>query len=711
MAPAILSNSALTATTDLAADLMTEIQGLVNSLWNINYNIPGGGGKLTGSPNNLLYSYSQNYQDTTTITPAVAAYTITPATTVTPAYTVPAVMSTAVPGSLTYNSCSWYGDACTTEVPGTPAYTITPSYVVPAVVSPAVISPAVPATTAGYSTTLNINATAQGISNALNPLFSSVTFKSGEFSVSGNSVPKGNETVTYNLDQEISGSAVRITGSASFDNLSVSAAGVTTNFGNISSGTLSLSPVPNIPVYFDAVISIPSYSSAITGFSADDVAYQIFPQASSAQVQDMSISTGVTALADFINNDLLSYLTSYWNSFVVPIYASVGATAPQAPSQTLANTISKEADTAQSEVNSQTQSGLNTLLKDQLGTIQPYIEAITAATWDYTDYPLTAYGYYNDGILAGGLFSGVNATGATFVDANCSGADFSNANLTDTNFSGAILTGTNFSGATGAPTSTSLRAAMMQPKQTENAKPAGPFNNSVIFGANFTNSSLDPSGAFYDKDTIFASGYNPKSNNLKYYSAAQFVAGNKSLIKAFGSNTNQATGAFVADQPACGCPNKTGIRTDVVTGKLALDGFNEGAYFRSLPSRTQKKFNDLLTGNPQLNKGDTLAMYSIAEKMNWDKTAKDAYIFSNSDLIEAYGSPRKAVKNARDNYLQKGFFQQRSLNNDSLYTTYVNTYPSALFDSGATFIDQESLAQYFLTTGYNQGQRLPSSLG
>ena len=211
-------------------------------------------------------------------------------------------------------------------------------------------------------------------------------------------------------------------------------------------------------------------------------------------------------------------------------------------------------------------------------------------------------------------------------------------------------------------------------------------------------------------NTKFASGYDPGSNGLQYYSAAQFVAGSPALIKAFGSEIDNATGAFVNDIAACGCPGKTGIRTDVVTGKLKLDNFNENAYYRRLSSGVQRKFNDLLTGNPDLNKADTLAMYNIAETRTWSKIDKEKYLFSNSDLIDRFGSPSKALKQARNHYLQKGFFQQRSLNNDDLYNAYVQTYPNAMFDSGATFLDENSLAHYFVKSGYESGQRIPATV-
>ena len=696
---------------------MDEIQGLVNAEWNINYEIPGGGGTLTGSPNDLTYNYSQIYQDSGTIVPGVPAYTITPA------YTVPAVMSPAVSGWGTTNSCGWYGGHCTTEVPGTPAYTITPSYVVPAVVSPAV-----PALTGGYSTTLEVSATAQGISDSLNPLFSSVTFTSGTMTAP-NSSGLATETVTYNLDQMIEGSAIRISGRAAFDNLSVTVAGATTNFGDVSTGTMNLSPVPDVPIYFDAIVAIPSFNTT-PDRTANGVAYELFPQTTSVSVDNLAISTGITAVADFINDDLLSYLTDFWNYSVVPLYTAVGATAPEAPSQTLANTISKEADSTQTTINQQAESGLNSLLKSQLSVIQPYVQALTAAVWDYGNYPIVPGGNYASAILTSGLFSGVNASNSDFSNANLGSADFSYANLSGSNFNGANLSGTNFTGATGAPTSSALSAALsassalLAPTEvnaasslqaigadSKSALSVPNFSNAVVFGTNFSDSNLNPSGAFYNANTQFAAGFDPKANGLQYWSAPQFVAGNKDLIQSFGANVDTATAYFINNVAACGCPNKVGIRTDVVTGKLPLDSFDETTYFRRLPRLTQSKFNTLFSSNPQLNRGDTLAMYKIAQDRDWSYGDSQEYIFSNSDLISRYGSPQMAVAQARNQYLKQGFFEQRLLNNDSLYDAYVNAYPSALFDSGATFLDQGSLANYYLTSGYQQGQVIPTTIG
>ena len=667
---------------------MSEIQDLVNALWVINYEIPGGGGTLSGSPNNLTYSYSEEYSDSGTIVPGVPAYTVTPA------YTVPAVVAPAVPGSGTVNWCGPWS-SCTTEIPGTPAYTITPAYVVPAVVSPAI-----PALTGGYSTELDITATVQGISDSLTPLFSSVTFTSGVMSAP-NSDGLATETVTYNLNEEIDGSAIRITGRAAFNDLSVDIAGVTTNFGDISTGSLSLDPVPDVPIYFDAIIEIPSYSST-PNRTANGVAYELFPLASSVGVDDVAISSGVTAVADFINDDLLSYLTDFWNYSVVPLYEAVGATAPEAPSETLANTIDNSAEALQAELNELGQSALNSILQSQLTTIQPYVQALTAATWDYGDYPIVPNGDYTGAIMMDALFSGVDASNSSFDDANLNNADFSNAILTGSTFTNANLSGANFTGATGAP-STSLVSSSLQDTDTATFKP---FKNAVIFGSDFSKTDFNLKGAFYDDYTQFPSGFKPDKSGLQYFSAPQFVASNKSLIKAFGSNVDSAKGAFIGNRSACGCPNLPGIRTDVLTGELSLNSFDPDAYLDTLPDKKRDKLISYVNSNPNKDATDTFAMFSIAKSQDWTRSTSQMYLTSNSDLIKTLGGPREAVLHARRQYLNKGFFKSRPLNESSVYETYVETYPDVLFETGAVF-DEPSLAQNYIKNGYDQGQVLP----
>lgn len=685
-APSILRDSALETSADIAATLMDEIQDLVNALWVINYEIPGGGGTLTGSPNNLNYSYTQTYEDSGTIVPGVPAYTITPA------YTVPAVVSPAVPGWGTTNICGPWS-SCTSEVPGTPAYTVTPAYVVPAVVSPAI-----PALTGGYSTELDISATVQGISDALNPLFSSVTFTSGEMT-GPNSSGLATETVTYNLDQIISGNAIRISGRAAFDDLSVDVAGITTNFGNVSTGTLNLDPVPNVPIYFDAIIEIPSFSST-PDRTANGVAYELFPLASSVSTDDVYISSGITAVADFINDDLLSYLTDFWNYSVVPLFTAVGATAPEAPSETLANIITNSAEEVQADINAAGESALNSLLKSQLSVIQPYVQALTAATWDYSDYPIVPNGNYSGALLASGMFSGVDASNSSFDNANLSSADFSNANLTGSSFTNANLTSANFSGATGAPqNSLSLEAESASKKKS-------PFHQAVIFGTNFKKSNLRLDGAFYDDYTKFANGFKPQENGLTKFNAARFVASNDDLVREFGSDINGAKGAFAANLSPNGEPGLPGLRTDVLTGKYVIDGFRAKEFLSSLPQGKRDKLSGMIDGMSKSKSIDTIAMYRIAKDQDWTTSTSEMYLTSNSDLIKPLGGPEKAVDSARRQYLNKGFFQGRPLNSPGVYDYYVETYPNVLFQTGAVF-DEASLAHHYVNVGYAAGQQLP----
>jgi hypothetical protein len=699
----------LESTTKVAAKLMAQIQGLVDSVWNINYSIPGDGGNLSGSPNNLNYSFSQTYEDSGTIVPGIPAYTITPS------YVVPAVVSPAVPGCCTVNWCGPWSN-CTTEIPGTPAYTITPAYTVPAVVSPAI-----PALTGGYSTELDIDVTIQGISNALTPLFSSVTFTSGTMTapeVKEKDKGLAIETVTYNLDQEMSGSAIYVSGRAAFDNLSVDIGGVTTNFGDISTGTITMSPVPNIPIYFDAIIVIPSYNTTPDRV-ANGLAYEIFPQATSVTVDNLAISTGLTAVADFINEDLLSYLTTAWNTIVAPLYTAVGATAPTAPSQTLADTISSEAETAQQAINTTAESALNYILSSELGIIQPYVQAVTAAVWDYSDYPIVPAGYYDNANLSYGLFSGTDISNSSFVGANCAQADFSNTDLTGCDFTGANLSGANFSGAMGFVTPTAEAAAQMitdirtqsqvdsEPVSSQAAGPEQPFYGAVLFGTDLTGANLDLKGAFYDRGTKFASDYSPSESGLLYFSPEQFVAGNKKLIKAFEFNFAGAAGAFAADRAACGCSNKQGLRTDLMTGLLMLDNFNEDRYYSRLSASLRERTDDYLASHDDVSFADFLATRAILQSQTWSKIQRSAYVFSNSDLIKEFGGVKQALKNAPKHYIQYGMFEGRRLNNEDLYAGYLSANPSVLNAIGGAF-DPASLAHHFLTVGYAAGHTVPA---
>lgn len=673
--PAILRSSALAATTDLAADLMDEIQAIVNEFWIINYDIPGGGGTLTGSPNNLNYNYSQNYQDSGTIVPGVPAYTVTPG------FTTPAVVVGAVPGCCTVNWCGPWGK-CTTETPGTPAYTLTPAFY-----TPAVVSPSIPAVTGGYSTQLDISANVTGASSALNPLFSSVTFTAGSMTAPDSSTGLANQTITYNLDQVINGDAVKITGRAAYDNLSVTVAGITTNFGNISTGTMNLLDVPNIPIYFDAIIGIPSFNITPDRF-ANGVAYELFPQTTNVSVDNLFISTGVTAIADFIDDYLLSYLTDFWNYSVVPLYTAVGASAPEAPSETLANSLNEESVALQSTINTLAESELNSILKSQLSIIQPYVQALTAATWDYGNYPIVPNGNYDGAILVSGLFSGADLSNSTFINANLSGADLSNTNLTGTNFSGANLSGANLSGSTNS---------------------GQPFVNSVLFSSNLTQSDLNLSGAFFDSNTLFDEDFNPSSNGLQYFNVIRFVGSNDSLIQQFGTDFQSVIGLFIADLPPCGCESISGLRSDVITGALELNSIKPFEYFLGIESNIQDKLISMTQSMSNQSKGDIITMYKIASEQSWTQATSEQYLFSNPGLIghHADGDISKAIDKARSHYLNYGFFAGRELNNKALYTVYTNDYPEIFSEIGGVY-DESSIASYFVNTGYSLGQTPPS---
>ena len=679
MTTPILKNSALQTSTAIAAEMMDEIQALVNSAWNIDTNI--GGGTLSGNPNNLDYEYTKEYSDSGTIVPGIPAYTVTEE------YVIPAVVAPAVPGCCTTNLCGPWSK-CTSEVPGTPAFTTTPAITVPAVVSPAV-----PALTGGYSTELDISASVVGISEALEPLFSSVTFKSGVMT-DPDSNGLAQETVTYNLDQSFAGTALQISGRAAFDDLTVDISGADTNFGNVSTGTMNMSNIPNIPIEFDAVVVIPSYnaSSDIIN-SVDGVSYSLFPQTNDVFVEDLEISTGVTAMADFIDDSLLSYLTDFWNASVVPLFTAVGASAPEAPSQTLADQINDSAASLQEDVNTSGEAGVNAILDSTLGTIQPYVQALTAAVWDYSTYPILPGGNYADAIMTGGLFSAVDASNASFANSNLSGADFSNANLTGADFTGANISGANFSGATGAPSSRKGKSA--RSGQAD-------FTNAVAFGTDFRNSDLDISSAYTDSDT--------KTGKLdidesKIFNAATFVASNGKLRKAYGLDYENAKGHFIGDLNCKGKTNAAGLRTEVENEEYSLTKFNAQAYVKKLPQNIQDKITKYQASADSDHTFDEIAaVHKIATKHTWSDHDSAEYLTANSKLIKKLGGSEDSMNLAKAHYLTKGIFKGLALNpTTEEYYSHIEKNPQVVGETGGS-IDPASIAYNFVTSGYDQGQ-------
>lgn len=697
MVSPILKNSALESSTQIASELMEQIQSIVNQAWTIDTTI--GGGTLQGTPNNLEYDYEITYSDSGTIVPGV------PALTVTPSFYTPAVVIPAVPGCCTTNLCSPWSK-CTSEIPGTPAITTTPGFT-----TPAVITPAIPALTGGYSTELDISAQVVGISQALEPLFSSITFKSGSMD-SPDSSGLANETVTYNLDQKFAGTALQISGRAAFDDLTVDIAGVDTNFGNISTGTMDMSGVPDVPIEFDAVVVIPSYNDVSDILNTvDGVGYSLFPQTNKVSINNLEISTGVTAMADFIDDYLLDYLTDFWNASVVPLYTAVGADAPTAPSQTLSNDINNNASSLQKTVNSEGESAVNSILKSSLSTIQPYVQALTAAVWDYSTYPIFSGGNFSESIMTNGLFSGVDASEAKFTNADLSNSDFSGSNLTGSDFTGANLSGANFSGATGAPTaglqkarkseSASLRSPADAATSLESSDGDGAnFNNAVLFGAKFKGSNgFNLNGAFYDKSTKLG-GHS--KNELNKFSAPIFVASNEKLLDTYGLDFKAAAGHFIRDITCEGKSNKDGIRTDVVNGDLNLNSFNAKKYSKTLSDKQADKLTNYKGG--EVGKKELLAIHKIASSTDWSDADSAEYLTANSKLIKRLGGSDKAINKAKNHYLNSGIFEDLSLSaQTSDYNAYVQNFPGSVRDSGGT-MDEASLAYNFVTSGYDQGQ-------
>ncbi len=674
--------------------MMDEIQSIVNSAWQIDANI--GGGTLSGSPNNLKYNYEVTYSDSGTIVPGV------PAATITPAFYTPALVSPAVPGWGTVNMCGPWSN-CTTEVPGTPAYTITPGFE-----TPAVVTPAIPALTGGYSTELDISAQVVGISEALEPLFSTVTFKSGAMDTP-NSSGLANETVTYNLDQEFVGTALQISGSAAFENLTVDVAGIDTNFGDIPTGEIYMTNVPNAPISFDAVVIIPSYNDSLDILNTiDGVGYSLFPQTNNLSVENLEISTGVTAVADFIDDYLLSYLTDFWNASVVPLFTAVGADAPEAPTETLSKEISSSATSLQNTVNTQGEQAINSVLKSSLSSIQPYVQDLTAIAWDYSTYPIAPGGNYTKSIMSNGLFSGVDASNADFTDADLSNSDFSYSNVTGSSFTGANLTGANFTGSTGAAND-SLNSAKLHSSyfmgsnentaSQMNKTSEGNFKDAILFGADFKGAKgVNLDGAFYNNDTSLGTYSN---DNLQLFSAPVFVASNKKLISKYGLDFETVTGAFIADSSYDDKINSAGIRADVITGELNLSSFKHKKYRKTLSSKVRDRLADY---NGDYSKKDLLAIHKIASKEDWTKHDSAEYLTANSNTINKLGGSTKAIQKAKSHYLNKGIFRDHSLQaSTSTFNEYIQKYPSSVGHIGG-LLDEASLAYHFVTSGFDQGQ-------
>lgn len=362
--------------------IMREIQSLIDEYWDIDYPL-GNNWFIKGSPNDFSISFNLSFNYSGTIIPAVPAYTVTPAIVVPPVMT-PAIP--AVPGWGTTNPCSIYGGKCTYSIPGTPAVpatTITPGYTIPAV-----LTPAVPALTGGYSSTVVVNTEVQGTSAAVNELLESLTFAG--LSRTGNAQAGDiTESISYNVKGMLNGLKIRVNGYAAINDIRVDIGGVVTNLGDISTGTIPLNPVPDIPLKANLIIAVPPYNKAPAQFpaTASTVAYTFnpLPNSNRMSVDQLAISTGATPISDFIIS-LLNPLTTSWNQLVCPVFSAAGASCPPAPTQTLANNISKNAVSTQTLINTSTQTELNKLLADNLDSLKPYVEPIIATGWNVAVY-------------------------------------------------------------------------------------------------------------------------------------------------------------------------------------------------------------------------------------------------------------------------------------------------------------------------------------
>ncbi|WP_413681017.1 pentapeptide repeat-containing protein [Prochlorococcus sp. MIT 1342] len=677
MAPNILKNTgtaSLESTTDLAATLMDQIQQLITDSWVIDYPIDGGSaGEITGTTNDFGYKWDDSYKASGTIIPGVGEYTITPAV---PAYTItPAVpaytITPAIPGTPGFNACPPF--SC--PVPGTPGVPAVMSPAIPAVMSPAipaVMTPAIPAVTGSVSGGIEVDATVTGVSDAINPLLASVTFKDGTMT-DPDSSGLATETVTYNFDQVLQGDLINISGSASFTDLSVDIAGVTTNLGTISLGTMDMQAIPDIPLYFDAVIDIPSFNDAPSR-TANGVAYELFPQATKLEAEDISLSTGVNVLCDFITDSLLDPLTSMWDEYVGSLFEAVGASVPEAPSQYAEDYINQYSSEILPNVNTQIETNFNADVDVLLPTIIPYVQAITAATWDYEDYPILPNGNHKAAILTSGLFSGVDASNSDFTNANCQSVDFSYANLTGCDFTGANLAGANLTGATGAPSSLktntylepALGSATSSKAQRFDSKPN--FDGAVLHGANLKGTDFDLTGAYYDVNTMFDEDFDIENSGLKKFHPHLFIVTND-LYEHYGNNANKVIYDFANDNSPCGCKGKPGLRTKLNNGEYRLSKFNGNKYYKKLSNRQKTAVDTYLSENTDEDRDNYLASLKVDDlmkglRLNADKGGDKIVGGYGNDRIYGDSGDDKLYGNTGDDYLSGGKGDDRLTGND-----------------------------------------------
>lgn len=624
----MLNESSLENVTDLAVDLLDEIQDLIGSSWNIDFQVPDDMGTITGTTDDITYKLSYSFDESGTIIPGVPAYTITPAapattiTPATPAYTI----TPGVP-----KSCVW--GVCTPSVPPVMSPAV-PAVVSPAV--PAVMSPAIPATTGSVSGSLFVDVEVKGIPDALDPLLEGTVLTSSTMS-DPDSSGLSNQNTSWTSSGTLDATELIITTSFGYDDLEVEVAGVTTNFGSL---TLPLTTLPTIPPISGSITTSanwPSYSDDGNATRTTDqgVVYELFPQINDLALTGFSVDITDSILETYLVYDL-EQLDNYWNEYVCGAFDAVGAGAYclPSPAEDLIEEVEELFDDVDGNIGVQVGASVNADLTSFISQFLPYTQAIAAATWNYSDYPILPSFNYTDAIMTGGLFSNADASNSNFTNADLESSDFSNANLSGAIFTGANLTDANFSGATGAPSNTD-----------SSARAGGTnFTAASLFGANLKRSkNLDLTGAFINAATKTNPAFNPEeegvttidhnmtllSNNLLKYQ--HYIHNPAALYHDIANNINPATHQT---------SDRKGIRSRILAGKIDVNtsNFQADQYYDDLPEKLRKRIDS----HDSEDRSSKIANYYVkwstqSKRVSGDSISNKLAGFHGNDVLRGKG--------------------------------------------------------------------------
>ena len=580
-APLLLREDSLRNASQIAIDLINQIQEEIGDNYNIDYKFDANMGAITGSPDDLEYRLDYSFSENGTIipgTPAVPSYTITPAV---PSYTITPRQT------ITPRVCVW--GVCTPAVVAPPVM----SPPVPAVMSPPI--PAFPATTGSVSGTLVTSVEVKGLSEALKPMIEGTVFGNTSMHSPGG---LANQDVIFSTDGIVKAADLGIYLYAGWENLKVTVAGVTTNLGSVSIPIGTVDPqkgevntginFPNVSGSFDTVINFPSYndpeSKNIRINDLYNVIYELFPQSDRIEINNVLIdptesiiATGLDATFDALND--------YWDTYVCGVFNAVdlGSYCLPSPTGPIIDAINNSVANADDTIGTQISLGINEDLTSTLSDFLPYTQAVAALTWNYGEYPIFPNSNYVSAILAGGKFSGVDASGSDFSNADMQESDFSNANLNDATFTGANLTGANFAGASGGPISSpSNRSARLRRTDSEE-----PFKDAVLFGADLRNTkNLNFKGSFIDSKTLTDTGLSlDRLIQIKPYS---FILQNK-LVKKYAHNPMQTLHDIGHDVNHKGAKGEEGLKTKILNNEYSYNQFDDERFYKSLPPSLKEK--------------------------------------------------------------------------------------------------------------------------